>query len=83
MSPRKIGFWLFAGLSLAALLLFWPEILSSAACGLGRDAEDPFLVYLEGRRRDMVADVVFGGEKWPVVGHTSFVPVELEPGRRG
>jgi hypothetical protein len=81
MSPRKIVFWLLAGLSLTAALLFEPEILSSAACGLDSVAgEKPFIVYLEGRRRDMVAGVVFGGEKWPEVNHTSFVPVELEPG---
>jgi hypothetical protein len=81
MSFWKIALGVVAGLLLAVALLFRPEIVSTAACGLGSvPGDEPYVVYLEGRRRDMIADVVFGGEKWPEIGHTSFVPVELEPG---
>ena len=81
MSPRKMIFLGLAALAPVAAVLYQPEIAFSSVCGLDPASdEEPLIVYLEGRRQDMVADVVFGGEEWPEVGHTSFVPVNVEPG---
>jgi hypothetical protein len=65
MSYRTVAVWLFIGLSLvAAWDLTAPEPASLFACGLESFAgEDPLIIYLDGRRRDKVADVVFGDEK--------------------
>jgi hypothetical protein len=80
MSTRAIFPWIVGGGALIAALVFQSDILLSSTCGIESGPDEPLLVYLEGRRRDMVADIVFGGEKWPDVGHTSFVPIKLEPG---
>jgi hypothetical protein len=67
--------------AIAAALAFEPEIILPRVCGLEAfGEEEPLIVSFEGCRRDLVADIVFGSEKWPEVGYTSFVPINLEPG---
>jgi hypothetical protein len=67
--------------AIAAALGFEPEIIMPTVCGLEAfGEEEPLIVSFEGCRRDLVADIVFGSEKWPEVSYTSFVPINLEPG---
>jgi hypothetical protein len=67
--------------AIAAALGFEPEIILPTVCGLEAfGEEEPLIVSFEGCRRDLVADIVFGSEKWPEVGYPSFVPIDLEPG---
>ena len=81
MSIRALILWLLGGAVIVAALVFGPEIVMPTACGLEAISEqEPIIVSFEGRRRDMVADIVFGGEQWPQVGYTSLVPINLEPG---
>jgi hypothetical protein len=81
MSIRAMILWFIGGAVIVAAIVFGPEIVMPAACGLEAISEqEPLIVSFEGRRRDMVADIVFGGDKWPEVGYTSFVPINLEPG---
>src|SRR5215471_4963453 len=81
MSIRALILWLLGGAVIVAALVFGPEIVMPTACGLEASSEqEPIIVSFEGRRRDMVADIVFGGEQWPQVGYTSLVPINLEPG---